>query len=970
MRDKIPTLLSGYKYISFIILLFLGINLQAYQSYALPSSGGHPHTFTYNSSILCIGDTLKVQDTCMHDPFQPVSRLWSFSPGANNSIVLNQLQAAVIFTTPGIKTIALSVYDIFNVAYTDTLQILVRGTIADAGVAKKYCNNTSGVQIGTADTTNATLLWTDAFGNTYGSTRIITVAPSVSTYYYLTATKDACLTKDSVWVMNVNPPAVNPGNNATVCNGAAVTIGTSAQSSLSYLWFPSLGLSDSSIAQPIANPSSNTIYTLFVTDTNHCTANGQVTVNVVSNLIASPGSNVSICQGDSIKIGATKKSGWTYSWTPTIGLNNASLAQPLAFPKNSTSYQLKVSAFGCSDSNSIQLTVKALPIVDFQGKYLYRSCTADSITVGGNPITGYHYSWSPTINLINRFNASAIAFPNTDTWYTLEVLGTNGCTNKDSLLIDVFDSIKAYAGLDQSICFGNSIILGAQLQVASGGSGNYLYQWQPSQTLTNPSFAHPIAQPSVSTQYILTVKDASNAKCGSARDTVDITIYPLPNFQLPFRKIFCKGEAPITLSAIPNGGQFSIIINNTLIPLNTNQFDPNDTAIHVGVPYLIRYQYTSPQGCSYDTAIAVIVKNKPLANAGPDIFYCPARGYYSNQLLGFGTGDPSWTNALNLSNDTVFNPLVTNFISQAFILLVDNGACSAQDTMQFVVCQDSVSLIANYDRLETKINTAASIRIERNDSSSINKYDHSNFAIQRPCKNGLAYINSTQQNSMFSYTPSYNFVGYDTAIYIMQDTFGLRVYSDTALLLIRVGPNAINDTFNTTLGTINCFDSILNIVINDQYSNNATPTISIIKSSNYGTFSIQSFAIHFHASVKTFIDSFEYSITQNGVSDTATVYLNYNCPSCHCQIPEGFSPNNDGKNDYLELINTENCIPDCALIIYNRWGNVVYRTDHYDTKWDGKYNGVDLPDGTYFYLINSSENTNGGKSTGYLILQR
>jgi hypothetical protein len=292
------------------------------------------------------------------------------------------------------------------------------------------------------------------------------------------------------------------------------------------LWFPGKGLNDSSVSQPIANPVTNTIYTLFVTDTNNCTGNAQVTVNVVNNLIANTGGNVSICLGDSIKIGTPAKSGWKYLWTPSDSLNNINLAEPLADPTSSTIYQLKVSAYGCSDSSTMQITVRPLPVVDFQGKHLYKKCFSDSITIGGSPISGYHYTWTPNIDISNLSTSSTLVYPSSDTWYSLEVFGTNGCSNKDSLLIDIFDSIKAYAGLDQSICLGNSIILGAQLQVASGGTGNYIYQWQPSQTLSNASFAHPVAQPTKTTQYHLTVLDASNPKCGSATDSINVTIFP------------------------------------------------------------------------------------------------------------------------------------------------------------------------------------------------------------------------------------------------------------------------------------------------------------------------------------------------------------------------------------------------------------------------------------------------------------
>jgi gliding motility-associated-like protein len=936
-----------------------------------PSNNGHPHTFSVSSFSVCIGDTLTVQDTCVHDAFQPTTRIWSFSQGARPSIINNQIQAKVCFNIPGVKVITLSVYDIFNVAYTDTVQITVRGSLADAGSTKKYCDNTSGILIGTADTTTANIVWTNSANLILGGTRVISVAPAASSYYFLTVTKNGCQTMDSVWVQRVVAPTVSLGNNASVCNGIPVQIGTTAQANLIYNWFPGKNLSDSTVSQPFASPSLNTVYTLFATDTNGCSSNAQTTVNVVNNLYALPGTNQSICLGDTIKIGPAQKSGWNYQWTPSFGLNVNTLAQPIAFPNTTTTYKLVVSFNGCSDSNNILIIVKPLPVVDLQGRHLFRTCFNDSILIGGNTIPGYHYNWSPNYNLSSQFNASTTVHPNNDTWYTLHVLGTNACTNKDSLLIDIFDSIKAYAGLDQSICLGNSIILGAQLQVASGGSGNYNYSWLPTNSLNASSFPHPIAQPTTTTTYILSVNDAYNSKCGQAFDTVTITIFPLPSFQLPFKKMFCRGEVAVQLTGIPNGGQFSIVKNSSSTPLVNNILDPNDTSLHIGTPYVIRYQYTSPQGCTYDTSVSILIKAKPIAIAGPDINYCAASGHYNNQLLGFGTGTAHWLPNNYLNNDSIFNPIVTTLQSNYFVLQIENGACIAQDTMYFNVCKDTVYLIANYDKLTTTINKSDSIIIEGNDSSSINKYDHSIYLLQTAPKHGIGLIDQLVNKIIFHYSPNKDFVGYDTAVYILKDTFDLRVYSDTALILIKVSPKTNPDHFLSGTDKFNCADTLLRISLNDEFSPSTPIQISLLEPlSTKMSIKVEGQYLSFHPIEKVFIDSFRYVLVQNGLSDTATVIIDFNCPTCHCQIPEGFSPNNDGKNDYLELLNTENCIPDCALIIYNRWGNVVFRTDHYDTKWDGKYNGVDLPDGTYFYIINSAEQTSGGKSTGYLILQR
>jgi gliding motility-associated-like protein len=79
-------------------------------------------------------------------------------------------------------------------------------------------------------------------------------------------------------------------------------------------------------------------------------------------------------------------------------------------------------------------------------------------------------------------------------------------------------------------------------------------------------------------------------------------------------------------------------------------------------------------------------------------------------------------------------------------------------------------------------------------------------------------------------------------------------------------------------------------------------------------------------------------------------------------IPEGFSPNGDGINDFFVIQH----VPDDVQVqlgIYNRWGNLVYQNENYKNDWDGKANqgirtsgtGQNLPDGTYYYQIRLSD---------------
>jgi gliding motility-associated-like protein len=91
-------------------------------------------------------------------------------------------------------------------------------------------------------------------------------------------------------------------------------------------------------------------------------------------------------------------------------------------------------------------------------------------------------------------------------------------------------------------------------------------------------------------------------------------------------------------------------------------------------------------------------------------------------------------------------------------------------------------------------------------------------------------------------------------------------------------------------------------------------------------------------------------------------------------VPEGFSPNNDGKNDVFVISHPNNVVVE-ELAVYNRWGALVYLKKNYENDWDGKVNqgllvgnNKSLPDGTYFYSLKLSGITKA--KVGYLTLAR
>jgi gliding motility-associated-like protein len=86
------------------------------------------------------------------------------------------------------------------------------------------------------------------------------------------------------------------------------------------------------------------------------------------------------------------------------------------------------------------------------------------------------------------------------------------------------------------------------------------------------------------------------------------------------------------------------------------------------------------------------------------------------------------------------------------------------------------------------------------------------------------------------------------------------------------------------------------------------------------------------------------------------------------KIPQVYSPNNDGANDVWELIDVD-YFPKSKLLVFNRWGEIVYETGPYVNQWNGKNNaGDDLPDGTYYYVLDLGNGHELYK--GYVVITR
>jgi gliding motility-associated-like protein len=548
---------------------------------------------------ICIGSPVTIGGA----PTGPAGSTFSWSPVLGLTNVTNANPSASPALT---STYIVRVTDSFTCVNTDTVTVNVNQLpIVSAGADKQLCLNDT-IAIGGSPTgpLNSTFVWTNPASLINATASNPLAHPSVSTNYIVTVTDtNSCVNKDTMRV-NVNLlPVINAGTNRSICFRDSTLIGGLPIAPIStFSWSPSAGLSSTSISQPQASPAVTTDYILTVTSiTTTCVNRDTVTVTVLPLPFALTGPDVPICIGDSIRIGDVAVLGNTYSWSPALGLNSTTVSNPFAKPTATTTYVLTETntLTGCFKIDSVVVTVNPLPLATVTAAQTI--CLLQTVSIGGAPVAGNTYSWTPSAGLTNSTDANPGASPTVTTTYLLtETVSATGCFKKDSVVVNVNPLPPANGGLDKVICFGKSVQIGD-----TAVSGN-TYLWTPASSLTSATLSNPIANPTQTTAYLLT-ETITNTGC-QKQDSVTVTVNPLPVVTVVGNSGVCSGDSIQLLATggssflwFPSTGLSSAIIPNP-------KASPADTiTYHVVV--------TTLAGCVDSTTILVNVNPLPVASA-------------------------------------------------------------------------------------------------------------------------------------------------------------------------------------------------------------------------------------------------------------------------------------------------------------------------------------------------------------------
>jgi hypothetical protein len=373
----------------------------------------------------------------------------SWKSGGADSGTLQDASGGTVGVGDNVETLGTSaIVDCMDLTYT---YITIRPTPA------LTVSSNSPVCIGdalnlTATQTNASAnpvsyAWSgpSAYSASVQTPTIFNAQLSNSGTYNVTATTGFGCTAVASLSATVNtPPAVNAGLDQVTCSGTGITIGSAAVAGNSYAWSPSAGLSSTAIANPTANPSATTLYTVTVTSAAGCTAsdNVLVTVNVVPVPVVS--NNGPLCDTRDIILMAS--GGSTYAWSGPNGFtsteqNPVVLSTSPLFPgPGSWVYTVTVSNGNCTATASTTVVVNDSPDITVSASAPLCAGSTLALTSTYSNATGNDvYQWSgpngfssslpsPTIANVTAQNAGT---------YTLLVANQYGCTSAATVIVSV-----------------------------------------------------------------------------------------------------------------------------------------------------------------------------------------------------------------------------------------------------------------------------------------------------------------------------------------------------------------------------------------------------------------------------------------------------------------------------------------------------------------------------------------------------
>jgi len=905
-------------------------------------------TVTVNSATICVG-----QQTATLTANGANTYSWSPATG------LSATSGSIVNAAPGASTTyTITGTDINSCVNTATTTVTVNPIPTLTLTNGIICN-------GSSVTLNAngavTYTWAPAASLSSANGNNVTAFPTTTTNYTVIGTDaNGCINGDTTTVTVVNNPTVTVAS-ATICAGGSTTL--TATGATTYTWSPATGLSSTNGSSVNANPGATQDYTITGT-IGSCTAAATATVTVNALPVVTVNSGT-ICLGQQT---ATLTAGGanTYSWSPAGGLSASSGASVNATPGATTVYTVTgTDVNNCVSTASSTVVVNVLPNVTVNSGLI---CSGDAMTLSaGGAVT---YTWSPGGGLSSTTGNTVTANPASTTVYTISGTDANTCTNTATSTVTV-QSNPTVTVNNASICQGQQTTT-----LTAGGATSYT--WSPATGLSSTSGTSVTANPGATSTYTIT---GSIGTC-TAVTTCTVQVNALPNVTVT-STVICNND-----SATLNANGATTYTWSTLAGGSSIIVNPSTTTNYTVAG-------TDGNGCMNAAVGTVTVNPLPNVTVNNAILCVGTQTILTANNAVVCTWSPATGLSTTVGNSVNANPTTTTVYT---VTGTDGNGCT-NTAISTVVVNPLPNVIVNSTTICQGNSTAMS-------ASGANTYNWnpstglSSSTIANPVANPGATtsytvtgtdINNCQNTATATITVN-------TLPIVSVDPPTSSGCAPVCVDFSNNGTTSASATYNWTLGNgtvsnsqtpqacyanAGTYTASLTVTDSNGCKNTSTAIVNVfpVPKANFGYSpssttifdpNIQFYDLSTGATITSWTWYFgdgDSSNLQNPLhtyADTGLYYphlavvSNYGCwnilwdvlyiaPEYLIYVPNAFTPNSDGTNDVF-LPKGEGIV-EYTLMIYDRWGQQLFKSDDIYKGWDGRKGDTYLQEDVYVWTI-------------------
>lgn len=703
-----------------------------------------------------------------------------------------------------------------------------------------------------------------------------------------------------------------------------------------------------------------------------------------------------ICFGDSIILSHEFVNSLNSSshWSPSIGLSNDTIPNPLAYPILSTTYALLTTgAKGiCKNEDEVKIDV-------IDNRVDYTLLGKDTFCLGGQTkalfiTNGSRPNISISPNSSASFNGDTITyFPSTTTTYTI-LVDFGDCSQEIEETITIINpEFEILAEPSATICIGDSVKLTLNLNDKPEN-----ITWTPNINIRRQDDSTYIAKPSISSSYNVLI---DYGFC-THEETIQLNVIDnLFEINLPTDTTICQGEeidGKISFNREPN--TISVSPLDQVILFGTDiQFAPNRTTSYDIVADYGACIITKTLRINVDSLPDLTITSMPDLNKhceGQTIDIIPATYdplAYPNIIFDWSPND---VNVVGQVNEAGLN--LQAISSQSFSRSTMNGVCSSSLTYDLEVVPEGLSI--PFTDTSICIGNEIPFVIEDIDISNIRWSPPRNITCEfcpnpiiSPLESTLYTVSYTRDGCSFSEDIQINVSDIDTTYFppiigckdsiiqinIQDPLFDNSIWDDDTDLSCTMCNDPTFTLSAPTTFTLRDFDAMcvhVGILEVDVYSEisvniellNEEEDIfigqEIILNSNISAthqttvnWMVNGLLINDNTEkVNIIADQFNYTISveviDNVTGCSATDEITIAIKSIDkIRFPNIFSPNGDGRNDDFKPALAQ-ILSINTMKIFNRWGQLIFESSSPDASWDGRMpDGKDAPSDTYIYIV-------------------